>query len=684
MRRTPYYPLGGGLDLATPIIQMPDGKLIAGDNFEPWINGGYRRMRGYERYDGRPRPSDAVAWWLVVDDNSSLALGDTVTGDSSSATGVVVALEGTTNVVITKVVGTFTAPEDANTASFNIAEANEADAPTAQLELDWRLAAENEYRGDITTVPGDGDVLGAWQIRDRVYAIRNNAINTAAVIHKASTSGWDDSLMDVCHTVRFDTGTVAFEVGDAVTGASSGATGTVHKVILHAGSYGGGDARGYIAMTSVTGTFTNGENLQVSAATRAQAADDSEQFTLPPNGRYDFVSTNFLASADTYRCYAAGGEGPAFEIDENDVVTPILLDLTLGDSPSENNPFLVEEFDGALWLMFPGGSLQRSITGDPLTYNGFLGAAEFGLGEEGTGLVNSAGRVLLAYTRRQSFGFFPTGPGTYERRLTSDRAGAILYSVEQVDGPIAVDDSGIIDARRAEVFGDFAAATISGPVQPIIFANRERIAGAMLVKESNQYRLMYENGLGVFCRQNPAAQTWEFGTFNLGLVNSTVNGVYTCEDEKTVPQYYFCGSDGFVYTMERGRNFDGEEIESFVRLPFSHQGTPTGLKRYRLAEVEVKAAERFVEMLMSADRDFSDQDRGTNSWEDTIWGGGGFYDLNDWEDVYWDARTFDTARFELRGSGENISILIYHKAATTEPFILQGVILHYDDRRVKR
>ena len=51
--------MSGGLDLATPPIAMPPGKAIAAINYEPDV-AGYTSFGGYERYDGKPRPSDAA------------------------------------------------------------------------------------------------------------------------------------------------------------------------------------------------------------------------------------------------------------------------------------------------------------------------------------------------------------------------------------------------------------------------------------------------------------------------------------------------------------------------------------------------------------------------------------------------------------------------------------------------
>jgi hypothetical protein len=57
VQQTPYFPLGGGLDLITPAIAQKPGSAIGALNYEPASNG-YRRVEGYERFDGRTSPTD--------------------------------------------------------------------------------------------------------------------------------------------------------------------------------------------------------------------------------------------------------------------------------------------------------------------------------------------------------------------------------------------------------------------------------------------------------------------------------------------------------------------------------------------------------------------------------------------------------------------------------------------------
>ncbi|MCA9367294.1 hypothetical protein KC887_03480 [Candidatus Kaiserbacteria bacterium] len=56
-------------------------------------------------------------------------------------------------------------------------------APSGAVDPDTARAA-------IQTVPGNGDILGVWMFNGNLYAFRNDAGDTAAVMHKATPTGW--------------------------------------------------------------------------------------------------------------------------------------------------------------------------------------------------------------------------------------------------------------------------------------------------------------------------------------------------------------------------------------------------------------------------------------------------------------------------------------------------------------
>jgi len=177
--------LGGGLDQVTPTLSLPPGVARRAANFECSITGGYTRITGYERFDGRPSPSEAVYNILVCSITGSVSVGNTVTGASSAATGYVIAVTST-NIVITKEVGTFVATEALNVSASPVATITSIQGVSADglTDATYKNAAADVYRADITTVPGTGSILGVAYYNGNLYAWRLTSM------YKSTSSGW--------------------------------------------------------------------------------------------------------------------------------------------------------------------------------------------------------------------------------------------------------------------------------------------------------------------------------------------------------------------------------------------------------------------------------------------------------------------------------------------------------------
>ena len=52
-----YFPFEGGVNMVDTSLSLKPGELVAADNFEIDIRGRYRRLDGYERFDGQTLPS---------------------------------------------------------------------------------------------------------------------------------------------------------------------------------------------------------------------------------------------------------------------------------------------------------------------------------------------------------------------------------------------------------------------------------------------------------------------------------------------------------------------------------------------------------------------------------------------------------------------------------------------------
>ena len=790
--QTRYYPFNGGLDIVTPALSVDPGFALTMVNYEPWYNGGYRRVDGYERFDGHAKPSNAVVYGAVMSALTGLTTG---TGAAAAGTGVIsgataqfvegVVVGGTSWVALTNVSGTFGTGEKIRQSGgtstgtlMTVPSQNYGPLGTSTTGFnytsDFLANAQAFYRAQINAVPGTGNVQGVWQLGTSVYAWRGTS--TGALMYKATGTGWA-AAGTYCTTVYYTglgqnnaigTGTVSAQgvvgitamstgtytvgmtlsdttgyipqgatviqllsgtggvgsmqlsenpamavpsetiyglnpsynlpaVGATVTGASSGATGTLYQAVPHDTSV------GYLALTGVSGTFSNGENLQVSSVTFAQANGTSTKFAFPATGFYRFLNSNFYAATSQYYIYGVNGQGPAFQIDQNGVIMPILMPaLAQPNQPATNNPFLACAYSNFLFLAFPGGVLQQSVQGVPVQFDGFLGAAEFGVGAEITGLQSMVGPNLIIPTARNTQGISGNSDATFQQATIAEKAGSILYANVLLDTVYALNNLGITSLSRTQSYGNFVGSTISQLVQPMVTALRPFFADATIVRGSNEARfyfsdgsvlIIYVPGLG---QQNKAWSAIESGvTAQFGYANypAPIYCIYNSEDQNNSEVGYFGSSngDGYVYQDRSGTSWDGAQITSYVRLAFNNVGTPATRKYFRRADLEINSPAQ-VYLKFAADLSYSNQESSsavanltaTNIPVSNVFGGGGYWDNIEWNQFYWDGQTISTARAQLGGTGENISFLIFHQAIVDTPFILQGLVLHFDPRRLQR
>jgi hypothetical protein len=710
---TQYYPLGGGLDVVTPALSVNPGRLITCINFEPHFNDGYRRILGYERYDGHPRPHRQTFIGFDLVDATGLTTGTVVTGDVSGAVGTVIGISGN-SIGVTKVTGTFVVDEGLNTATWTIASTptpTVRQAPDQATEDAFLLAAWDEYRQDIGVVPGAGNVNGVWRLLTKTYAWRNNVGETAGIMHTDSGTGWTTTGVTLTDYVKFDAGTdtpgPVWVEGDTVTGLTSGASGTIHRLTDWAGGYGTNDATGFLVLTGVTGgPFSDNEALQVGGVTIALANGASSTFAFSPGGNYQFHSHNFFATTNSYNAYGCNGVDDAFEIDQNGVVSPILIPtvtdlvgVTANNVPPDGKPFLIEEHNNTLFMAFPGGRMVSSSPGLPLNFSSFLDAAEFGMGDEITGLNSVVGSVLVVTSDRETRGLFGSNVLDWELKLIGEQTGGRLYSTQKLDTVYALDDLGVTSVARTDTFGDFAGATVSQLVQPIINVLRELITDSTIVRKSNQYR-MYFSDNSCLIMYIPAAGSIneERGTgtainvqFGSASYPIPILRIYNTEDAVGNERTFFASNDGYVYEDQVGTNFDGANIRSYIRTAFTHMGTPALRKKFRRLDVELSSS-RPLAFKIASDLSYGapEASSGITDLESTdiptldIFSGGGFWDTDNWDEFYWDGQNIASARAQLGGTGENIGFLVFHDSAVDASFILQGFTIHYDKRRLQR
>lgn len=664
--------LGGGLDQVTPTLSLPPGFARKAANFECNVNGGYTRIAGYERYDGRPSPSAALYNILTCTLTGAVNVGATVVGQSSAATGKVIARAGN-DVVITRQTGTFVVSEGITVSAVAVGTIAALTGVSADglTDAQYRNLAADEYRNDIQAVPGSGAILGVALYKGDVYAWRNNAGGTAAVMHKATPSGW--TAITLGYELAFTNGVVSIPEGSTVTGQTSGATGVVARVALQSGSWSGSDAAGRLILSSTTGTFQSGENLRIGATTHAHAGGVATQIALAPGGRYETVVGNFGGGDANYRLYGCDGENRAFEFDGT-VFVPISTGMPT-DKPTH-----IAVHKQHLFLSF-GASLQFSALGYPYEWDPVLGAGEIAMSALITNLIvlpgDQSSGALGVYTRRDTSVLYGTSSANFALSTFNTGTGAVPYTAQNMDQAYVLDDRGVMSLGTTLNFGNFLPASLTMNLRPYL-ENRIGLATcSSLNRTKGQYRVFFSDGTGVY-------MTMVNGKLLGSMPVEFIDPALVCvegEDSSGNAVSFFGSDNGFVYQLDAGTSFDGNPIAASFNLVYDSIKSPRILKRFRKASVEF-AGDYFAQIQFGYDLGYRrkdiqqaldasyDADLRSSYWDSMIW-----------DNFIWDGSDVTPSEIEVSGTAENLSVRISCASDLFEPFTVNTIILHYTPRR---
>lgn len=689
LTQTSTFAMAGGENLVTPAIKLKPGELRFSHNY--WATlGGYMRAIGFERFDGQPKPSEAVYHVLNFDAGSvEISVEDIVDGATSGASGEVLVVEVSSGtwggsdaagyLVLFNVTGTFSDDENLEVSSTVCAVADGANAARGAEDdtndATWQIAAIEATRDDIGQVPGSGNILGVATYKGVKYAFRNNAGGAAAVMHKSSSAGWVEC--DLGETIFFDAGTAEFQEDETLTGGTSGATATIKRVIVNDGDWGTSDAVGRLVIYSVSGGPFQDDETITSASGSATADGVNAANTLAAGGRFEFKVYNFYASSATIRLYGVDGVSTGFEWDGS-VFVPIITGM------AEDTPKHVTTHKKHLFFLFAGGSVQHSNIGDPVTtWTPVLGAAEIGAGDETVGFASLPGDALGIFTRNTTQILYGTNSTDWNITEHSAEAGAIPWTIQSLGWPRYLDDRGMMNFRAVQEWGDFSAASFSEKIQPLIDEKKSLVIASMRVKSRNQYRLFCSDG------------TWVCATFFGDKVVGITRGgygktVYCCcsgEDANGGEELFIGSDDGYIYQLDSGPSFDGEAVEGYLRLPFNHLKSPAYDKDFLKAVLELDAPAGIERTLLEFTPEFSYGNSDipiSVTGEFTVSSGGGYFDFDNYLTFYWDEQIVGEATADIDGFGRNMGMLIRTENTYAEPHTIQAATLHYIVRGLGR
>jgi hypothetical protein len=659
--------LSGGLDTESSPLEAKPGTARAVYNYEAAFDGGFERLRGIERFDGRPRPSDALYQALTPATTfTGVAVGNTVTGATSGATGQVVYVSAE-YIAITRVVGTFVA--EALTVAGSPIGACTAAVPNISSEQDNILsaAAADAYRADITAVPGSGPVRGIASLGSDVFAWRDNAGGTAMALHKATAAGWVEVPLFYELSFSAGGGTPPAEGATVTKGAVSA---VVKRVVLESGAWGSTTAAGRLIIAApaggsfTAGAFTAGMTGNVTAAYLGTA------ITLAPGGKVETDTWNFTGSQDTRRLYGCDGINREFEFDGT-VLVP--LNTGMGSIRAK----FVRAHKNFLFFLFKG-SLQKSAVGSPYQWSAVLGASEIGLGDEGTGLVPAAGgegtTAMVVTTRDMTFVLYGDTGDTFRLVPISRNAGAHAYSLQDMSVPIGHDEQGFRKFIPTQEFGNFQWDLASREIDSL--ARSRTPVCSVFTAALSRYRCFFSDGTVVTA--TPVGQNIRWARIDYGFVP---NVAYAGEVASRTRVFYG-GADGIVYEADVGRSLDGEPIQAACRLMDLNMGSPLLSKQFRTADVEV-SSQGHVTLYVSGE--FNDGDPEIEQVSQQAYqmiGQGGQFDVSQWDVSRFDAAPQQRIRVSMRGLGYSVAPFFYSLSSVELSHKLKSATFLYSPRKL--
>jgi hypothetical protein len=720
----------GGLDLTTPSLRLQPGALRDVLNFEVAPFGGYSRVDGYERIDGRPSPSNAT--WIIVqlnvlappdfstdldadftvDSSDTFAnvptaiVGEVVTqmaasdiGDfnidfnadftkttlnSGGARGTIIAVvtAPTPYIVLTQVSGVFNQVDQITIPgpiSLGMATARTVSIDPKTKAI-YAAAAADVYRAQILAVPGSGPTLGVVAMAfggvDQLYAFRANPSKTAAMLYKASPTGW--VLVPYYNLVSFTAGGTAVPFdGDVLT--QGGTTATIKRVMWQAGAWAvsAGSAVGqFVVTTSAGGSFATGAATTTSGAT-VTLSGPQVPITMAPGGRFIFEKCNFSGQLVTRRIYGVDGVNPAFEFD-GDTLAPISTGLS-PDRPSHIR------FHKNFLFLSQDASLFYCAAGNPFKWDSVDGGGEIATGDTVTGMITLPGSqttaTLAVFLRSNTAFLYGTDPTTFNFVTFSTGIGAVPYSIQNLFDTFFLDDLGVVTLKTTLNWGNFLPSTLTKNILPFIARERGNLTASSINREKSQYRLFFNDGYALFC----TILNQQYLGAALVLSPAGINCVDTTNLTTDTEATYAGTMDGFVVQFDVGTSFDGAPIPAYIVTAWDPIKSPRILKRFRAASIEVQG-DSYAEIQFGTQIGYnSGQLAQLPAIPATLnLGAVPHWDSFQWDSFQWDGSGLTPTDVDLTGTAENIRVTISSGTDYIAAYTVNSIVYHYSMRRGMR
>jgi len=535
--------------------QLPGSARVL-KNFEPSIEGGYRRIQGYDKYDSNLVP----------------AYGEPkVQGGSQTGTVLIIA-----NINATPVAGnTFTI--DGVTGTYTIAGGGvsyDSANKTASLTLTSSLASSPADKATITFTPTSGLIKGVAAWESNVLALRNNDIYTS------TGTGWTKINKPSYGTVLVN--------GGSQTGSS----------LLIDGLTGVPKAGDTFSIAGVQKVYTVLADASVTTGATTLSISPSLDSSPADNAAITWLSVAYTSGSklrtNKYRINLVekiiGVDGANY---------PFVWDGTTfsfinGSAEIFASQFVVFHKNQ---MFFAKG--DKVVFTAPYTDNDFStanGSGIISVGSAITGIIVFR-ETLIIFTERTISQLSGNTIADFNLQTITRNVGCVASdTIQEIGGDVMfLGPDGLRLLGGTDKFGDFSLGVVSKPIQTEttgLISSSSSFA-SVIIKNKSQYRLFGYNDSVTSSSSKGILGTQMVGDNNstiawaelLGMKAFVADSQYKDQTETIV----FANTEGYVYHMEKGNSLDGSNIVASFSTPYVHMNDPLLRKTFYKMQLYINA-----------------------------------------------------------------------------------------------
>lgn len=543
--------LGGGL--ITNISPLQQGIKAPGSarsliNFEPSIEGGYRRILGYSKYeDDYVQPYGQNFVQGSGQTGTTLILGNMHTSPAVEDTFTIAGVTGTYEIT---------------------AVSRNAVNNTATLTINTALASSPADKALVTFTNKTSLIKGIVYFKQKALAYRTDTI------WESDGNGWSVVSKPSYGTVLVNGGsqTGTSLIVDGLTAApQQGDTFSIAGVEL-------------VYTVTVDATVSSGSaTITISPALDSSPADNAA-ITFLSSDRTEGNKHRFARYNYTGESRIVGVDGVNAPFRYNGTTFTVL-----NDAPADvQGAAHVAEFKQHLFFA-KGNALTFTAPYKDDDFSPANGSGVITVPHTITGLIVFREQLIIFSTSKIHRLVGNTISDFQLQPISLDIGCVQEDTIQEVGGDVAfLGPDGVRLLSATDRIGDFGLAVASRPIQSETnnLVNNNTDFASCVIRSKSQYRLFgYRNNLtqatalGILATQfiDQSVQNMQWAETR-GFLVYVVDSVYSNADAEEI--IIFANKDGYVYQMESENSFDGTNIPAFFYTPYFSFGDPRVRKTF--------------------------------------------------------------------------------------------------------